>query len=167
MNELFNKIAQLAAEVSAFESKVKTDNATKSSNGRETIRAYMEKLLHCIAPIKAAEVREYEICEFVTHNVQFRFSETSIECVLYSGEKKDGKMFRPVGIAFSYDVRTRRLSNHGGFSADSFSNDDVLKNMDLIEKFASIPVDVIDKHVAEWCMDRLNVRMQIANATMR
>ena len=166
MNEIFNKIAQLAAEISAVETKVKTGNASISQNGCETIRAYMEKLLHCIAPIKAAEVREYEDCEFTTHDVQFRLSEARIECVLYSGEKTADKMFRPVGIAFSFDVRTHRLSHHGGFGADSFNNDAVLKNKALIDKFASIPVEVIDKKVAEWCMDRLRVRLQIANANI-
>lgn len=165
MNEIFNKIAQLAAEVSAVETKVKTDNASISQNGRETIRAYTEKLLRCIAPIKAAAAHKYEDCEFTTHNVQFRISETRIECVLYSGEKKsDGS--RPVGLAFSYDVNSRSLSHHAGFTASSFSNAAVLENAGLIDKFATIPVEVIEKHVAEWCMDRLRVRLQNANANM-
>ena len=166
MEEIFNKIAQLAAEVRAVETKVTADNANISNDGIGAIRAYMGKLLHCIAPIKAAEVREYEDCEFTTHDVQFRLSEARIECILYSGEKKEGMAFRPVGIAFSFDVRTHRLSHHGGFGSDSFNNDAVLKNKALIDKFASIPVDVIDKKVAEWCMGRLGVRLQIANANI-
>lgn len=166
MEELFNKIALLAAEVRAVETKVKTDNTNISNDGLGVIRAYMEKLLHCIAPIKAAEVREYEDCEFTTHDVQFRLSEARIECVLYSGEKTPDKMFRPVGIAFSFDVRTHRMSNHGGFGAGSFNNAAILENKGLIDKFATIPVEVIDKKVAEWCMDRLRVRLQNANANI-
>lgn len=165
MNELFTKIAQLAAEVSAAETKVKTDNANISKNGRETIRAYMEKLLHCIAPIKAAAAHKYENCEFTTHDVQFRLSETRIECILYSGKAKD-ESSRPVGLAFSFGANDRSLSHHGGFGADSFNNTAVLENAALIDKFASIPVEVIEKRVAEWCINRLRVRLQTANANM-
>lgn len=166
MEELFKKIAQLAVEVRAAETKVKTDNDNISIDGRSAIRAYMEKLLHCIAPIKAAAASQYEDCEFTTHDVQFRLNEARIECVLYSGEAKDDSS-RPVGIAFSFGVNERRLSHHGGFSADSFNNAEIIENKGLIDKFVSIPVAVIEKRVAEWCMDRLRVRLQTANANIR
>ena len=165
MNEIFNKIALLAAEVSAAETKVKADNTNISQNGRETIRAYVEKLLPCIAPIKTAAAHKCEDCEFTTHDVQFRLNETRIECILYSGpEQSNG--WRPAGVAFSFGVNDRRLAHHAGYTEAIFSNAALLEHAALIDKFASIPVEVIEKHVAEWCIDKLRVRLQNANANV-